>query len=429
MGEHSVRANELILGSLRNRVRALAPDALSDVDALAAFDWFAQVERLAAAGKAILAGRAVRTEARVRSGERSDEAWLAKRADITIGEARALLGVAARIDAAPATNEAFRNGALSVAKADAVTSAVVVAPDAEARLLDVAAHGSLKRVRDDANRVRAAADPDPEATHARIHKTRGWRRWTDADGSRCGTYRLTPEDGALFEAAAQPFVDAAVDAARQEGSDDSYEALLADGLVGMAKHVLDDDSEHAGERDDASDIDAGAPKARGPRGRKRFGNRRELIGVVDLSDWLDAIDAVENGAETVDIIGVGPIPLSIARQLFGDALLQIVIRRGVDICTVVHTGRTASAIQETALLVLQNGRCGIPYCHRPPAETDHRQGFTITGAVTLADLLGICGHHHDQKTNHGYTWRREPDGTITWIHPDGTEEHEPRPPP
>ena len=401
MVDHSERANELIIGSLRNRVRALDPDALSDAEALAALDWFATVERLAAAGKALVAGRAVRTEARVRSGERSDETWLAKRIDATIGEARALLGVAARLAAAPATNTAFRNGELSVAKADAVTSAVVADPESEEQLLDVAANGSLRRVQQDVAKVRAAADPDPEATYERIRKARGWRRWTEADGSRCGSYRLTPENGALFEAAAQPFVDAAVDEARNNGSDDSYEALMADGLVGLAHHVL-----HGGG-------DTEVPNARGARGRKRFGNRRELIGMVDLSVWLDAIDAAEAGAETVDIIGVGPIPLSIARQIFGDALLQIVIRRGVDITTVVHTGRTASAVQETALLVKQDGRCSVPYCDRPPAEADHLEGFTRTGAVTLDGLDAKCGYHHDQKTQHRHQ------------HPDDRDERGP----
>jgi hypothetical protein len=179
---------------------------------------------------------------------------------------------------------------------------------------------------------------------------------------------------------------------------------MADGLVDMAKHVLDGGG-------DEGEVEV--PKARGARGRKRLRGAGELIATVDLAAWL----GVEDDGETVDIVGVGPIPMSVARHIFGDALLRIVIRNGVDVLNVVHTGRTASAVQETAIIVLQEGRCGVTFCHRPPVEIDHREGFPKSGPVALAELLGLCGFHHDQKTNQGYTWRREADGTITWIPP------------
>jgi hypothetical protein len=159
------RANELLLGSLRNRVRGFDGDAVAPEDARAQLDWWAQVHRLVEAGMALWARSAVVDEPWRRTGERAAEAWLAKRIDVSCSDARALLGVAARLAEAPVTNEKFRDGDLTVAKAEAITSAVVVAPEAEAGLLDAAEHGSLKRVRDDAARVRAAADPDPDATH------------------------------------------------------------------------------------------------------------------------------------------------------------------------------------------------------------------------------------------------------------------------
>lgn len=411
MDDRSERAKTLILGSLRNMIRALDAGTLSPECAAAQLDWWAQVERLAGAGKTLAAGIAVAGEPWRRSGERSAEEWLAKRTDTTVGDARSVLNAAAHLPNAPATNEAFTRGELSVKKAEAVAGATAVAPETEDRLLHAALHGTLKRVRDESARVRAAADPDPSARHERIRQSRFWRRWTDADGARCGTYRLTPEDGARLEAAAQPFVDAEVDTARRTQRDDSFEALAADGLVAMG------DARLSGATD--------TPTARGARGRKRLANRRELIAIVDLA-------ALQRGhahvGEMCEIAGVGPVPVDVAREVFGDAILRIVIRDGVDIKTVVHTGRTASAVQETAILVRQDGRCVRPGCDRAPVEIDHGVGYAHTGGVTIDDLAGACGVDHDNKSHHGHSWRRERDGTYTWVLPDGTEERE-RPPP
>ena len=397
---------------MRSAVRDLDPAALTPAEAREQLDWFTEVKRLAAAGEALVAARAVADEPWRVSGERDGPEWLAKRTDSTVGEARTVLTVSEQLAAGSRTDAVFRAGALVVKKAEAVVTAAAVAPDAEARLLQAAANGTLKRVQDESVRVRAAAEPDPMARHERIRRSRFWRRWTDADGARCGSYRLTPEDGARLEAAAQPHVDAAVDHARTAKTDDTFEALAADGLVAMADARL------------SGNLDA-SPAARGARGRKRLSNRRELIAIVDLP-------ALRRGqthdGETCEIAGVGPVPVEVARDVFGDALLRIVIRDGTAIRTVVHTGRTASAVQETAILAQQHGRCGRPACDRPAVEIDHRDGYSRTGPVTLDELLGVCGADHDNKTHRGHRWRREPDGTVVWILPDGTEERE-RPPP
>jgi hypothetical protein len=107
--------------------------------------------------------------------------------------------------------------------------------------------------------------------------------------------------------------------------------------------------------------------------------------------------------------------------------LRIVIRDGKDIRTVVHTGRTANALQETAVLVRQNGRCLRPTCGLAISEIDHRHDYSATRRTTLDELGGCCGTDHDLKTRGGHTYRFDSDGYIEWIRPDGTIEHE-RPP-
>ena len=397
-----------IAASLRQVVRDLDVDSLVPADAVALVDWFAEVERLAVAGKTLAARRAVDGEPWLSSGDRSAADWLAKRTGTTVGEARAVLDTGSALVQAPATRDAFCLGALSLKQAEAVASAAKADPRAETRLLELVHRTSLQKLRDECARVRAAADPDPEATHRRIKRDRFWRRWTDADGARCGTYKLTPEAGALLEAAAQPFMDAAIDAARGAGLREPSEAYAADGLVAMA-------ASGTGER----------PDARGGRGRRRLGERRELIGIVNLESLRRG--SVEAG-KMCEIAGVGPVPVESARELFGDALLRIVIRDGKDVRTVVHTGRTANGVQETAVLVRQDGRCLRPTCGLPISEIDHTRGFTNTRTTTLDDLGGFCGPDHDLKTYGGHSYRFDADGSVEWIRPDGTIEYE-RPPP
>jgi hypothetical protein len=403
----SERGRAIITSSLRAAVRDLDVETLSPAEAIDLVDWFTELERLAAAGKTIAAGRALDGEPWRTTGERSGADWLARRTATTVGEARDTLATAANLSEAPRTDAAFRKGTLSPKQADAVAAAAAADPAQEQRLLDTAAHESLQTLRDESARVRAAADPDPSSHHERIHRGRYWRRWTDREGARCGAYRMTPEAAAKLEAAAQPFIDAAIDDARRDGRHEPTEAHAADGLVALA-------TSHSA-----------APTARGGRGRRRLKDRRELIALVDLEALLRG--TVEPG-ELCEIAGVGPVPVDVARRVFGDALLRIVIRNGVDIRTVVHTGRTASAVQETAVLVRDGGRCIRPTCGRPAAEIDHLLGFTVTRVTTLDDLGGVCGTDHDNKTLRGHTYRRDAAGVVEWVLPDGTVERG-RPPP
>jgi hypothetical protein len=158
----------------------------------------------------------------------------------------------------------------------------------------------------------------------------------------------------------------------------------------------------------------------------RDGRRKNPAVVIVNLESLHR-DRVE-GDEICIIPGVGPVSVPAARKLLGDGLLRIVIRDGNDILHVTHAGRCASDVQYTAIQVRQKGACLRPTCRNRVDQIDHIVGFPITGATPLNELGGLCLRCHGLKNLHGHTYRCEPDGTYTWIHPDGTEEHE-RPPP
>jgi len=117
--------------------------------------------------------------------------------------------------------------------------------------------------------------------------------------------------------------------------------------------------------------------------------------------------------------------MHVACDIFGDALLNIAIRDGVDVLTVVHTGRIANRSQETAVFVQQHGRCATLDCGNSICEIDHVIDYAQSKQTALSNLRGLCGACHDRKKR-GQHYRINHDGTITWTRPDSTAE---RPPP
>jgi hypothetical protein len=425
---------------LRGLVRGLDAVPLSPAEAVELVGEFAEIERLGYAGKTLAAGRVADTNEWRSAGDRSAADWLATQTGSTVGDSRECLRTASKLVDAPGTDEALRAGSLSAKQAEAIAPAAAADPSAESRLLHMAKYQSLQKLRDECARVQAAADPDPKGRHERIRRNRFWRRWTRSDGSRAGMYAGTPEEVALFEAHAQPFLDERIDEARRGGESEPSEAYAFDGLLAMgdaAHAALDGESETRAqddfgcddEPDDAASTTApvrNARRARGGRGRKRISERRELLLIADLAAWRRGLLLP---GETCEIPGIGSIPIEVAHELFGDALLRIVLLDGVDVSTVVHTGRTANTVQETAVIARQRGRCGRPPCGLPISEIDHTADYADTKHTTFAELLGLCGRDHDLKTNGGHSYRREVDGSVTWIRPDGTEERERPPPP
>jgi len=131
--------------------------------------------------------------------------------------------------------------------------------------------------------------------------------------------------------------------------------------------------------------------------------------------------------ERCEIDGVGPIPVTTARDLLGDASLDIVLREAHDIRSVVHLGRHFTQTQRIALLA-RDRTCIRPSCNATRGlEYEHRYGFAITFATSVASGARVCHRDHDLKTYSGHSYTGSP-GLWEWHLPDGTVEHE-RPPP
>lgn len=106
--------------------------------------------------------------------------------------------------------------------------------------------------------------------------------------------------------------------------------------------------------------------------------------------------------ETCDIVGVGPVPVSVVRDMMDDAFLAALITRGQDVASVVHLNRKAKALQRT-LLEWRDPECCVLGCTQTARlEIDHETGWAITRVTSVDDLDRLCHYHHDLKTRCGY---------------------------
>ncbi|MGH8840097.1 MAG: DUF222 domain-containing protein [Jiangellaceae bacterium] len=382
---------------LSGLVDTLDPDRVTGPHARELWAAFDRVERLGAAGKTLLARRLGDVHQADRAGVKTAAEELARLGGTTTGVARDALETSKRLADLPGVQAAVRRGDLSTSQAVLVSSAAAADHSAEQRLLDVASTASMSELREECARVRAIADPDPEATNRRLHAGRRLRRFTDADGAWTLIGKGTPQAGAGFNTVLDPIIDEIFRAARAAGRQEPHEAYAFDALMILADRACGrrdgiSSADRRGPADTGSVPVGGPPDTRSPRPRP---NERYLALLrVD-------VEALRRGGVTGDqvceISGVGPVPVTVARELLGDAVLKLVITRGIDVCNVTHLGRGPTAAQRIALAWTSPG-CTVEGCARTRVEYDHRLDWKDTRHTRLDELDPLCAYHHGLRT-------------------------------
>jgi uncharacterized protein DUF222 len=376
--------------------RSLGPDAVPLPDALPMWEAFDTIERQAAAAKLLLTARVDESRAAQRTGHRDTAELLAKKAGTSTGAARRQLDTARKLRDLPATGDALRKGELSPGQAEIVAGAAVANRSAEDALIDRAKTASFAELRDEALRARAHGE-DREATHRRIHAARRLRTWTDAEGAWNLSARGTVVDGATVMRALNPLVDNLFGEARRDGRHDEHETHAFDALVALA------------ERREESTTKPPSPK---------------YLALLRADCEALCRGEVHDG-ELCEITGLGPIPATTARELLGDAILELVITKGVDVLHVTHLGRGPTAAQRVALLWSSPG-CSVEGCPRTRIEIDHREPYAKTRHTKLEELDPFCGLHHHQKHHHGWSLV-EGTGKRAFVPPDDPRHPKNRP--
>jgi hypothetical protein len=284
-----------------------------DPDLLSGADCALVVQKLTAAVKAgeavclLASARAVACGAHKELGFNDGAAWVARQVGSTTGQARQALETAAGLEECPETRLALLGGELSLGQAAEIVRAQAGTPGAEAELLDVARSSDLAQLRDKAREHRQA-NSDVNELHRQQMSARHFRHWRDSLGMVCSTGALPPGTGVPFINRLELAAQRARRAVQQAGGErERFEAYAADALAAMA---------------------TGEGPARSARA--------DLVVVCDVPAWRRGHT---HPGEVCQVIGGGPIPVELARELGKDAFLKAVLHDGVALHTVKHFGR------------------------------------------------------------------------------------------
>jgi Domain of unknown function (DUF222) len=274
-------------------VDRLDPDAFSGLAARELWGVLDASERLCAAGKTLLARRVAETHRPEQRGTKTAAEDLARRSGTSTGAAKDAVNTSQRLPEQPRVDAALRRGELSPAQAVAISSAVAANSAEEARLVELASRVSLAELREECARVRAATDPNPEATNRRLHAARRLSRWIDAEGFWNLHAKGTPQAGAVFNAVLDPIIDRIFKAARTQGRRDHPDAYAFDALMHLADHATG----HCDCQADTAEAH-GDEAAAGPDAARADATRAD-VAAADAASGAEATEAV--GVDTVGL--------------------------------------------------------------------------------------------------------------------------------
>ena len=351
-----------------------------------------RIERTGRTLKSMAAAKVAESVVWQGEGDRSAEDWLARTTGTTRAEAAREVETGQQLAALPEVAKAAVAGELSVKQAEAIAGAAAVDPTATGRLLDAARSKGLRDLQDTCRATRTNADPDPEATRARIHAKRSYRTWVDADGT--GHVHLSgPSDTiARIDNAVRHRCDRLFRDARKEGRREPGDAYAFDAAEQLLTSAGD-----------------GKPVPQGADAK--------VIVRVDLPALIRGRPV---DGETCEIAGCGPIPVAVAKDWMNDAFLAAVVTKGTEIGKVIHLGRRFRSEQRT-VLQWQDPVCARQGCsNRLGLEYDHFEDWASTHTTRTVAAKRFCHTCHALKTAGWVVSEPDADGQCTFTAPATT---------
>jgi hypothetical protein len=331
-----------------------------------------------AAARTLAAARAAECNEHRKEGFADPSEWLSRHAGTSARDARDDLSTIKHLEGLPETRAALTSGQVSLGQAAEIARTEAEVPGSEGELLGLAKTSGLSKVRDHARRTRAAAIP-AEELHGRQRGARSVRHWRDDLGMIAGTFRLTPDVGVPFVNGLERNAQRLRREAKQRGDVvEGFEAYAADAFADMIQG----------------------------RGTATTSKKRRDVDAVIVCDLNAYRRGHAHEGEQCHIVGGGPIPVRIAREMAQDAFLKAVIHDSVNIHTVTHFGRHVPAELRTALELgelpdLDGVVCSEEGCERRYGlEWDHDDPVAHGGETSYENLNPKCKPHHWDKTEH-----------------------------
>ena len=396
--------------ALRAALVSFQPEGWTGEDCAVLVEELAAVEKVSAAARVRAAAHAGSCGAHRERGFADVSDWMARATGSTPGSAKAALETAAALESQPEAKAALDSGELSFAQARELVKTETAVPGSTAELLDMAKEQSLRALKDEARDRRLRAI-DPEELHAMQLAAMHHRTWTTALGTIAYAGELPPEFGIPIFNRLDAETDRLWLKAHREAKDQSrdHQQALPDSVatdpggnsrVEIRRSVL------------AAQAFARMMENGGGKGKA---NRADLVIVCDL-------DAYRRGhaheGEPCHIVGGGPIPVSLVKELGRDAFLKAVLHNGTEIHTIAHFGRRYPAVLQTALDLgappkFNGNVCAAPGCDRRyHLQNDHIDPVANGGETSYANNQPLCPPDHRIKTERdrkaGLLHRRKP---------------------
>ncbi|HEV8624905.1 MAG TPA: HNH endonuclease signature motif containing protein, partial [Acidimicrobiia bacterium] len=130
-------------------------------------------------------------------------------------------------------------------------------------------------------------------------------------------------------------------------------------------------------------------------------SRADMVIVCDLQAYRRGH---AHDGEPCHIVGGGPIPVSLAKELGRDAFLKAVLHDGTEIHTIAHFGRRYPAVLRTALDLgappdFRGAVCAAPGCDSCyHLQKDHIDPVANGGLTSYLNNQMLCPSNHRIKT-------------------------------
>jgi hypothetical protein len=388
--------SERLLGLVEEFRAALVefqPDLYSGEECAVVVEALAAAEKTCSAARVRAAARAGACGAHRDRGFADASQWLARVSGSTAGAAKAALDTIAALDELPEARAAIEAGDLSIAQAREIVRTEASCPGSAADLLAMAAGESLKTLKEQA-RDRRLRTLDPEELRAAQLRAQEYRYWRTALGTVVMRIELPPETGLPVVNRVEAETDRLWRERRREANSETNTVIGDEG-----QSALGLDQAAATQRRSALAAEAFVRLIE--TGGKGKAKQADLVIVCDLQAYRRG-HTLEG--EQCHLVGGGPIPVSLARELGKDAFLKAVLHDGTDIATVAHFGRKSSAVLCTALLLgappeFDGISCSVSGCDRQfYLQQDHIDPVANGGLTALRNLQPLCFFHHQVKT-------------------------------
>jgi len=123
-----------------------------------------------------------------------------------------------------------------------------------------------------------------------------------------------------------------------------------------------------------------------------------------------------------EIPGLGPVPVALAHSVAPEAVINLIIRQGVDVRALVTCSQSVTPRMQVALDAMYP-TCGERSCDiRYGLENHHITEYSLVHETRIENIVPLCQYHHDLVTYRSFTLIRGPDRRVDLAAPDQSRE-------